>query len=69
MKINTINVAVLTALVALAGCSKNTGIGGSAGDATPTTLAANAEFAKNLNLGDQQDFEDAKRGFIAKPTG
>ena len=68
MKILTLT--VLAALMATAsGCSKNTGIGGAAGDATPTTLAANAEFAKNLNLGDQQDFEDAKRGFMAKPTG
>lgn len=68
MKILTLTLAA--ALMATAsGCSKHTGIGGAAGDATPTTLAANAEFAKNLNLGDQQDFEDAKRGFMAKPTG
>jgi len=69
MQFAKFNATLLTALVVLAGCSKNSGIGGAAGDATPTTLAANAEFAKNLNLGDQQDFEDAKRGFIAKPTG
>jgi alkyl sulfatase BDS1-like metallo-beta-lactamase superfamily hydrolase len=53
----------------LAGCGKNAGVGGAAGDATPTTLAANAEFAKELKLDDPQDFEDAKRGFIAKPSG
>ena len=56
-------------LVTLAGCGKNTGIGGSAGDAMPATQAANAQMAKELNLADQQDFEDAKRGFIARPTG
>ena len=56
-------------LLVIAGCGKNTGVGGTAGDASPTTLAANAEFAKKLNLGDPQDFDNAKRGFIAKPTG
>jgi alkyl sulfatase BDS1-like metallo-beta-lactamase superfamily hydrolase len=56
-------------LLVIAGCGKNTGVGGTAGDASPTTMAANAEFAKKLNLGDPQDFENAKRGFIAKPTG
>lgn len=62
--------AVLAALMTLTiGCSKTSGVGGTAGDATPATLAANAEFAKNLNLADQQDFENAKRGFIAKPSG
>lgn len=69
MKITKLNAALLAALVVLAGCSKNTGIGGAAGDATPTTVAINAQFAKDLPLADQQDFEDAKRGFIAKPTG
>jgi alkyl sulfatase BDS1-like metallo-beta-lactamase superfamily hydrolase len=50
--------AVLAASVLMAtGCGKNTGVGGTAGDATPTTIAANAEFAKNLNFTDRQDFE------------
>ena len=61
---------LLAALVALAaGCSKTTGVGGAAGDATPETLKANAQFAKDLKLDDQQDFEDARRGFIARPSG
>ncbi|MEI8155789.1 MAG: MBL fold metallo-hydrolase, partial [Burkholderiales bacterium] len=65
-----INIALAAALFTLAtGCSKTSGVGGASGDATPTTVAANAEFAKSLNLGDQQDFDNAKRGFIAKPTG
>jgi len=34
-------------------------------DATKTTKAANAELLKSLSLADKQDFEDAKRGFIA----
>lgn len=53
----------------LAGCGKNAGIGGVAGDAAPATVAANAQFAQDLKLDDPQDFEDAKRGFMAKPTG
>jgi alkyl sulfatase BDS1-like metallo-beta-lactamase superfamily hydrolase len=40
-----------------------------AGEATPATARANAQFATSLDLSDQQDFVDAKRGFIAKPTG
>ena len=64
-----LNLAICIALITLTGCSKNSGVGGTASDATPTTLAANAQFAKDLKLDDPQDFEDAKRGFIAKPTG
>jgi alkyl sulfatase BDS1-like metallo-beta-lactamase superfamily hydrolase len=56
-------------LTLITACSKTSGVGGTSGDATPETLKVNAEFAKNLNLGDQQDFENAQRGFIAKPTG
>jgi len=64
------NIAILAALITLAtGCSKTTGIGGVAGDATPDTVKANAQVATELKLDDPQDFEDAKRGFMAKPTG
>ena len=35
----------------------------------PATLKANEQFAQELNLDDQQDFEDAKRGLIARPEG
>lgn len=59
----------MLAVVLMAGCSKNAGIGGSAGDASDATRAANAVFAQELKLDDPQDFEDAQRGFIAKPTG
>jgi alkyl sulfatase BDS1-like metallo-beta-lactamase superfamily hydrolase len=62
--------ALLTvALAVLSGCGKNAGIGGAAGDASPTTVAANAQMAKELKLGDTQDFDEAKRGFMAKPSG
>ncbi len=61
---------LMAAWVALAGgCSKTSGIGGTSGDATPETLKVNAQFAKDLKLDDPQDFEDAKRGFIARPSG
>ena len=33
--------------------------------ATPATVAANAAFAGQLPLADQQDFEDARRGLVA----
>jgi alkyl sulfatase BDS1-like metallo-beta-lactamase superfamily hydrolase len=37
----------------------------SGGAATPLTEKANREVAASLPLGDQQDFEDARRGYIA----
>ncbi len=60
---------VLTAALLSACGNKNAGVGGAAGDATPSTLAANAKMAEGLKLDDPQDFEDAKRGFIARPSG
>ena len=66
----TINTALLAALVLLAAaCGKNPGVGGTAGDASQATLAVNAKFAQELKLDDAADFEDAKRGFIARPEG
>jgi alkyl sulfatase BDS1-like metallo-beta-lactamase superfamily hydrolase len=35
----------------------------------PTTLQANAQFAQELRLDDPQDFEDARRGLVARPEG
>jgi alkyl sulfatase BDS1-like metallo-beta-lactamase superfamily hydrolase len=62
--------SILAATLALlAGCGKNTGVGGAAGDAEATTLKTNEQFTQELKLDDPQDFEDAKRGFIAKPEG
>ncbi len=59
-------VAFLTLLLA---CGKPGGVGGAADEASPSTVQANAETAKGLALAKPQDFEDAQRGFIAKPTG
>jgi alkyl sulfatase BDS1-like metallo-beta-lactamase superfamily hydrolase len=56
-------------LCLLAGCGKNVGVGAASGDATSATAQANAQFAQELRLDDPQDFEDAKRGFIARPEG
>ena len=64
--------AVLAAIAAatlLAGCGRNPGVGGAAGDAAATTVSANEEMARTLKLDDAQDFEDARRGFIARPEG
>lgn len=69
MKLTPIMAAVAATLMALSGCSKQTGVGGTASEATATTQAANAQLAKDLKLDDPQDFEDAKRGFIARPSG
>jgi alkyl sulfatase BDS1-like metallo-beta-lactamase superfamily hydrolase len=62
----TMTTALMAALI-LGGCSRETAA--PSGDASATTVQANAEFAKSLPLADQQDFEDAKRGLIARPTG
>jgi alkyl sulfatase BDS1-like metallo-beta-lactamase superfamily hydrolase len=60
---------VALAAAALAGCGRDSGIGGTSVDATAATLQANAQFAQALKLDDTQAFEDAKRGFIARPEG
>lgn len=39
------------------------------GDAMPATAAANAALARSLDLAQAQGIEDAKRGFIAMPSG
>lgn len=38
-------------------------------EATAQTRRVNAEFASTLRLEDAQDFDDARRGFIARPVG
>jgi alkyl sulfatase BDS1-like metallo-beta-lactamase superfamily hydrolase len=62
----TMTTALVAALV-LAGCGRDTVA--PSGDASATTVQANAEFAKTLPLADAQDFEDARRGLVARPTG
>ncbi len=61
--------ALLAVLALLAGCGRNSGVGGAAGDAMPATVQANEQLVQGLKLDDPQDFEDAKRGFIARPEG
>ncbi len=58
-----------TLLTLVVGCSNTTGIGGAAGDASPATLKANDQVARELRLDEPQGFEDARRGFIARPEG
>jgi hypothetical protein len=65
----TLGSALLITLLALAGCGKNAGVGGTAGEAEVATQKANEAMTQELNLADPQDFEDAKRGFIAAPEG
>lgn len=61
---------VLAAVLFLAAACSRTGTEPPSGsDASPSVLQANAALAKELKLDDQQDFEDARRGFMAKPTG
>ncbi len=60
----------LALLGMIAGCSvKYSGIGGAAGDATTATVTANEHFSQSLKLDNQKDFDDAKRGLIARPHG
>ncbi len=68
MRIGTLLGAGAALLVLTTGCGKGPA-GAPAGDASAATVAANAALAQQLKLGDTQDFEDAKRGFIARPTG
>ncbi len=65
----TLGSALLITLLALTGCGKNAGVGGTAGEAEVATQKANEAMTQELNLADPQDFEDAKRGFIAAPEG
>ena len=55
--------------VLLAACGKNQGIGGASSDASVSTQKENATFAQVISGASGQDFEDAKRGLIARPTG
>src|SRR5439155_19332238 len=61
--------ALVASLFALTGCNNKAEIVSSGGDSMPATLQANEKVAQELNLEDMQDFEDAKRGFIARPEG
>ncbi len=61
---------MMIALAALAsGCTKTADSSKASSDVAPATLKANSDMAQSLKLNDQRDLEDAKRGFLAKPTG
>jgi len=53
----------------LVACGKNQGIGGGSSDASPSTQKENAAFVQTIAQASGQDFEDSKRGLIARPTG
>ena len=62
--------ALVASLFALTGCNNKAEVVSAwRSDSMPTTLKANEKLAQELNLDDQQDFEDAKRGLIARPEG
>jgi alkyl sulfatase BDS1-like metallo-beta-lactamase superfamily hydrolase len=57
-------------ILMLGACSQGSGGRSAAsGDATAPTVAANAVFEEILPLNERQSFEDAQRGFIARPEG
>ncbi len=62
-------VAVAVTALALAACGKNQGIGGASSDASASTQKGNATFVQAIAAASGQDFEDAKRGLIARPNG
>ncbi|WP_085688182.1 MULTISPECIES: alkyl/aryl-sulfatase [unclassified Pseudomonas] len=66
MKPTLCTILALT-LVSLGGCDNKPGV--AAGDATPATAAMIQASIKGLDLSDNRDMEDARRGFIARPTG
>ena len=55
--------------ICLVACGKNQGIGGASSDASASTQKENAAFVQTVAQASGQDFEDAKRGLIARPTG
>jgi len=63
--------ATLLAVLLLAGCGKNQPAEQAASSAgvEAATAKSNQQFGQTLNLADRQDFEDAERGLIARPSG
>jgi len=60
---------LMVALALLAACTRSGDALTPVGDATPSTRKANAQLTQELQLDHQQDFQDAQRGLIAKPSG
>ncbi|RIJ08256.1 MBL fold metallo-hydrolase [Pseudomonas sp. 91RF] len=63
----TFHTLIALTLVSLAGCDKPPSV--ASGEATPATAAVIEASIKGLDLNDTRDMEDARRGFIARPTG
>ena len=59
----------LLAALALNACSRHADVATAGGEATSPVLQANAAVAKAVDLSDPAAFADARRGFIAAPTG
>ena len=62
-------VLAVLAATALAACSRPAVTPATGGDASPTVQQANNAMGQALKLDDPQDLEDARRGFIARPSG
>ena len=60
---------LLSLAVFFTACGKNQGIGGVSSDPSASTQKENATFAQTIAAASGQDFEDAKRGLIARPNG
>ena len=61
--------APLFAALLSAACSRNAEVASAGSDAAPSVQQAHAAVAKAAELSDPPSFADAKRGFIAAPTG
>jgi alkyl sulfatase BDS1-like metallo-beta-lactamase superfamily hydrolase len=71
MPARTAVVVAVVAATTLAACKQDTPAarGVPSGDVTATVRQANAAVAQAADLSDPRSFEDARRGFIAAPTG
>ena len=63
--------AAALVMALLAGCGKGqpSGQGVASGGVEAATAKSNQQVAQTLDLANQQDFEDATRGLIARPSG
>ncbi len=70
MTISRVVAACGVALVTTAACGRDRGASsGASGAASTATVAANEKMAASLPLADSLDLADARRGFVARPTG
>ncbi len=64
-------VGILCAVAAVAACGRSSDVAGAPGTeaVTTTTAKANAQVAQAYDLADRESFDDARRGFVARPSG